>query len=51
MKTPLDYGDLEKVAKKVLELVYANTDAFEWTSGWNQSRVMTEAVNSVAFPD
>lgn len=51
MKTPLDYGDLEKVAKKVLELVYVHTDEFKWESQWNQSRVMTEAVNSVAFPD
>lgn len=51
MKTPLDYGDLEKVAKKVLELVYAHTEQFQWEPSWNQARVMTEAVNSVAFPE
>ena len=50
MKTEFDYGDLEKVAAKVMELVYEHTDV-TFEPSWNRSRILTEAVQSVAFPD
>lgn len=51
MKTVLDYGDLEKVAKKVFDLLYEHAEELRLEPGWHRQRIMTEAVNSVAFPE
>jgi hypothetical protein len=51
VKTEYDYGDLEAVAKKVMDLVYEHAEELTWESGWNRARVLTESVQSVAFPD
>ena len=52
MRTTFDYGDLEKVAKLVLDSVFQNLEG-EWAfvPGWNRARIALEAVQSVAFPE
>ena len=46
-----DYGDLERVAKETFTLVWNHYDVerLEWEAGWNKSRVLLEAVTSVAY--
>ena len=51
MKTVLDYGDLEQVAKRVYDLLYEHAEEVRLEPGWNRARIITEAVTSVAFPE
>jgi hypothetical protein len=50
VKTTFDYGALENVAKATFNLMVAHleTDRLEYEAGWNKSRVLREAVESVA---
>ena len=52
MKEAFDYGDLEQVAERVMSLIYAHVEneTLTWSPEWNRARVVTEAVQSVAFP-
>lgn len=49
-RTVFDYGDLENVAKKVYALFVEHSEAEVLTlnDGYNRSRVLREAVESVA---
>lgn len=50
MKREFDYGDLESVAKKLMDIIYRDVTVEDW-GGWNRASLVTEAVNSVAFQD
>jgi len=50
MRTIFDYGDLEAVAKKVLDSIFENLEGeWEFGPGWNRARIALEAVQGVAF--
>lgn len=52
MRTTFDLGDLEKVAKAMYDLMVSEAvEADMRTPPWNRSRLVTEAVNRVAFKE
>jgi len=51
VKTAFDYGDLEQVAERVMALVYEHAEELQWEPSWNKSRILTDAVQSVVFPE
>jgi len=50
VQTSFDYGDLEKVAKATFALMveHLEVDELRYEAQWNKSRVLREAVESVA---
>lgn len=50
IKTVFDRGDLERVAERTFTLLWENTEVegMVWLNGFNKSRVLREAVESVA---
>jgi hypothetical protein len=50
VKVTFDYGELERVAKATFNLMVAHLDVddLRYEAGWNKSRVLREAVESVA---
>jgi len=50
VRTEFDYGDLEKVAKRMYDLFveHSAAETLVWEDGYNRARVLREAVESVA---
>jgi hypothetical protein len=50
VKVTFDYGELERVAKATFNLMVAHleVDELRYEVSWNKSRVLREAVESVA---